>query len=144
VGVAIIIMLAIAAALMRMGLRMLRPATMIPIVIGVAALIRLGAPALDATQSARPVAQVIRSFSQEAVPVSLFHTTRQLEYGLGFYLNRPMQKYENGEMPRDGHVLVTAQNSSAQVSDLLRGRKVSFLTAIPAQKLELYWVGPGN
>ncbi len=144
VGVAIIIMLAIAAALMRMGLRMLRPATMIPIVIGVAALIRLGAPALDATQSARPVAQVIQSFSYEAVPVVLFHTPRQLEYGLEFYLNRPAQKYENGQVPMDGHVLVATQNSSAQFSDLLHGRKVSFLTAIPAQKLELYWVGPGN
>jgi 4-amino-4-deoxy-L-arabinose transferase-like glycosyltransferase len=143
-GIAIIVTLGIAAALLRLGLRMLRPATMIPIVIGVAALLRLAAPAIDATQSARPVAQVIQSFSQEAVPVALFHTTRQLEYGLGFYLNRPMQKYENGQVPRDGHVLVTAQNSSAQFSDLLRGRKVSFLTSIPAQKLELYWVAPGN
>jgi len=143
-GVAIIVTLGIAAALLRMGLRMLRPATLIPIVIGVGALLRQGAPALDATQSARPVAQVIQSFSQEAVPVALFHATRQLEYGLGFYLNRPVQKYENGQVPRDGHVLVATQNSWAQFSDLLHGRKVSFLTAIPAQKLELYWVGPGN
>jgi hypothetical protein len=76
--------------------------------------------------------------------VALFHTTHQLEYGLEFYLNRPAQKYESGEVPRDGHVLVASQNSSTQFSDLLRGRKVSFLTAIPAQKLELYWVGPGD
>src|SRR6266404_2147664 len=142
VGVSVVVMLGIAGVLLRMGLRMLRPATMIPIVIGVAALLRLAAPMIDATQSARPVAQSIQSFSQEAVPVALFHATRQLEYGLGFYLNRPVERYENGQVPSDGHVLVAVQNSEAQFSDLLRGRKLSFLTSIPAQKLELYWVGP--
>ena len=142
VGVSVVVMLGIAGVLLRTGLRMLRPATMIPIVIGVAALLRLAAPMIDATQSARPVAQSIQSFSHEAVPVALFHATRQLEYGLGFYLNRPVERYENGQVPSDGHVLVAVQNSEAQFSDLLRGRKLSFLTSVPAQKLELYWVGP--
>ena len=144
VGVSVVVMLGIAGVLLRMGLRMLRPATMIPIVIGVAALLRLAAPMIDAAQSARPVAQSIQSFSHEPVPVVLFHATRQLEYGLGFYLNRPVERYENGQVPSEGHVLVAAQNSEAQFSDLLRGRKLSFLTSIPAQKLELYWVGPSN
>ena len=143
-GVSVVIMLGIAGVLLRMGLRMLRPATMIPIVIGVAALLRLAAPMIDATQSARPVAQSIQSFSHEPVPVVLFHATRQLEYGLGFYLNRPVERFENEQVPSEGHVLVAAQNSKAQFSDLLRGRKLSFLTSIPAQKLELYWVGPSN
>jgi 4-amino-4-deoxy-L-arabinose transferase-like glycosyltransferase len=142
VGVSVVVMLGIAAVLLRTGLRMLRPATMIPIVIGVTALLRLAAPMIDATQSARPVAQSIQSFSHEAVPVALFHANRQLEYGLGFYLNRPVERYENGQVPSDGHVLVAARNSGTQFSDLLRGRKVSFLTSIPAQKLDLYWVGP--
>jgi 4-amino-4-deoxy-L-arabinose transferase-like glycosyltransferase len=142
VGASVIIMLGIAVVLLRSGLRMLRPATMIPIVIGVAALLRLAAPVIDATQSARPVAQSIQSFSHEAVPVALFHANRQTEYGLEFYLNRPTQRYENGLVPHDGHVLVAAQGSAAQFSDVLRGRRLSFLTSIPAQKLDLYWVGP--
>jgi 4-amino-4-deoxy-L-arabinose transferase-like glycosyltransferase len=142
VGASVIIMLGIAVVLLRSGLRMLRPATMIPIVIGVAALLRLAAPVIDATQSARPVAQSIQSFSHEAVPVALFHANRQTEYGLEFYLNRPTQRYENGLVPDDGHVLVAAQGSAAQFSDVLRGRRLSFLTSIPAQKLDLYWVGP--
>jgi 4-amino-4-deoxy-L-arabinose transferase-like glycosyltransferase len=141
---AVLVTIGITAVLMRTGLRMLRPATMFPVVIGVAALMKLAAPAIDATQSARPVAQGIQSFSQEAVPVALFHTSRQLEYGLGFYLNRPAQRYENGLVPHDGHVLVAAQNSADQFNDLLHERKVSFLTSLPAQKLDLYWVGPGN
>jgi hypothetical protein len=141
---AVLVMIGIAAALVRMGIAILRPATLLPIVIGVAALLKLAAPAVDATQSARPVAQILQGFSHEAVPVALFHTNRQLEYGLEFYLNRPAGRYENGEVPREGHVLVSNQNSADHFSDMLPGRKVSFLTSVPAQKLDLFWVGPAN
>lgn len=143
-GVAVLVMLGIAAVLARAGLRLLRPATMIPIVVGVAALLRLAAPVIDATQSARPIAQSIQAFSHEAVPVALYHANRQQEYGLEFYLNRPVERYEGGQAPREGHVLVAAQNSQAQFGEFLPGRKVSYLTSIPAQKLELYWVGPSQ
>ncbi|MBI3646503.1 MAG: glycosyltransferase family 39 protein [Acidobacteriales bacterium] len=143
-GVAVLVMLGIAAVLARVGLRLLRPATMIPIVVGVAALLRLAAPLVDAAQSARPIAQSIQAFSHEAVPVALYHASRQQEYGLEFYLNRRALRYEGGQAPREGHVLVVAQNSQAQFGEFLRGRKVSYLTSIPAQKLELYWVGPSQ
>jgi hypothetical protein len=36
--------------------------------------------------------------------------------------------------------VVAAQGSQAQVAQLVPGRRVSYLTSIPAQKLELYWV----
>lgn len=140
---AVLVTIGIAVALVRTGFKTVRPATMIPIVIAVAALLKLAAPALDATQSARPVAQVIQSLSQETVPIALFHTNRQLEYGLEFYLNRPAQSYDNGAVPHDAHVLVAAPNSAGQLSGLLSGRKIFFLTSLPAQKLELYWVGSG-
>jgi hypothetical protein len=140
--VAVLVMIGIAVTLVRMGLSMLRPATLVPIVIAVAALLKLAAPVIDATQSSRPVAQVIRNFSHEDVPVALFHTNRQLEYGLEFYLNRPAQRYENGQVPREGHVLIAAQHSAPFRE--LEGRRVSFLTSIPAQKLELYWIDPAN
>jgi 4-amino-4-deoxy-L-arabinose transferase-like glycosyltransferase len=144
-GVAVLVMLGITFALMsRAGLRLLRPATMIPIVVGVAALLRLAAPVIDAAQSARPIAQSILAFSHEAVPVALYHANRQQEYGLEFYLNRPALRYEGGQAPREGHVLVATQNSQAQFGEFLRGRKVSYLTSIPAQKLELYWVGASD
>jgi hypothetical protein len=67
-----------------------------------------------------------------------------MEYGLEFYLDRPAQRYENGQVPHAGHVLVSVQNAQGQFAELLSGRRVSFLTSIPGQKLELYWVGPGN
>jgi 4-amino-4-deoxy-L-arabinose transferase-like glycosyltransferase len=141
-AIAGIVALAIAAALVtRNGVRLLRPATMLAIVITVAAILRVAAPAIDAAQSARPLAESILSFSHEPVPLAIFHVGRVQEYGLEFYLNRPAQRYESGEIPGDAHVLVAAQDARAQLAALLTGRKMSYLTSVPAQKLEVYWVG---
>ena len=139
-GVAVLVMLAIAVALARMGLRVLRAATLLPVVIAVGAILRLASPAIEATQSARPIANSILSFSHEPVPVALYRANRQQEYGLEFYLNRPVSRYEAGQVPAGSHVLVAVQNSLPQFGEQLRGRHVSYLTSIPAQKLDLYWV----
>src|ERR1035438_150266 len=77
------------------GARLLSRATVFAVVISVAAVIRSAAPVIDATQSARPIAQSIQGFSHEAVPIALYHINRLQEYGLEFYLNRPAQKYES-------------------------------------------------
>jgi len=50
----------------------------------------------------------------------------------------------NTLVPSDGHVLVTLRNSPEDYGNLVPGRKISFLTSIPEQKLSLYWVGPAN
>lgn len=139
--VAAVFALGIAAALVtRAGPRLLRSTTMMAVVVSVAAVIRLAAPALDATQSARPVAEIIQAFSREPVPVALYHVGRNQQYGLDFYLNRPTQLYESGNIPAAAHVVVAAQGTQSQVAQLVPGRRVSYLTSIPAQKLELYWV----
>jgi len=141
-AIAILVAVVIAGALAtRRGPRLARSATMVAVIVSVAAVIRLAAPAIDATQSGRPIADAIQAFSHEPVPVGLFHVSRVEEYGLDFYLNRPVQKYENGEVPAEAHVLVAAANTEPQFRALLDGRKVSYLTSIPEQKLELYWVG---
>ena len=111
-----------------------------------AAVIRLAAPVIDATQSSRPVAEIIQDFSDERVPVALYHVSRVQQYGLDFYLNRPTQIYEEGKVPSDSHLLITAPNIAAsttqpEFSALIPGRKVSYLTGVPAQKLAIYWVG---
>ncbi len=129
------------ALLSRAGLRLLSRATMVAVVVGVAALIRFAAPVIDATQSARPVALSIQGFSHEAAPIALYHVKRAQEYGLQFYLNRPAEKYEDGNVPPAAHVLVATQGTQLQVAQLVPGRRVSYLTSIPEQKLDLYWVG---
>jgi 4-amino-4-deoxy-L-arabinose transferase-like glycosyltransferase len=141
-AIAVVFALGTAATLLpRNGLRWLRSATMLAVVLGVGAILRLAAPVIDAAQSTRPVAQSIQAFSHEPVPVAIYHINRVQEYGLEFYLNRPAQDYETGHVPTDAHVLVAAQNTESQVAQLVPGRRVSYLTSIPAQKLDLYWVG---
>ncbi|MGO9864557.1 MAG: ArnT family glycosyltransferase [Terriglobales bacterium] len=127
--------------LSRAGRGLLSRVTLFAVVISVAAILRFGAPAIDATQSARPVAETIHAHSNEPVPIALYHVNRAQEYGLEFYLNRPAQKYEEGKVPAAAHVLVAAEGSESQFALLIPGRRVSYLTSIPQQKLELYWVG---
>lgn len=134
--------LGIAAALLsRAGVRLLRPATMIAVLVSVGAVIRLASPAVDAAQSARPIAESILNFSHEPVPVALYHLSRVQEYGLEFYLDRPARPYESGTIPAQAHVLVAAQDTQAQITQLVPGRRVSYLMSIPAQKVDVYWVG---
>jgi 4-amino-4-deoxy-L-arabinose transferase-like glycosyltransferase len=141
-GIALGFAFAIGATLLsRNGLRLMGRVTMFAVVISVAAVIRFAAPVVDATQSARPIAESIPGFSREAVPVALYHVHREPQYGLEFYLNRAAEKYEDGNIPAAAHVLVAAQGSQVEVAKIIAGRRVSYLTSIPAQKLELYWVG---
>ena len=82
---------------------------MLAAIVSVAGVIRLAAPAIDATQSARPIAEIIRSYSRESfshesfsferVPVALYHVGRTKQYGLDFSLNRPTQTYDEGQVP---------------------------------------------
>ncbi len=141
-AIAAVVALGISAALVsRAGLRLLSRATMFAVVVSVAAVIRFAAPVIDATESARPIAESIQAFSHEPVPIALYHLNRMQGYGLEFYLNRPAQSYESGNIPAEAHVLVAAQGTQFEVAQLVPGRRVSYLTSVPAQKLELYWVG---
>jgi 4-amino-4-deoxy-L-arabinose transferase-like glycosyltransferase len=126
--------------LSRQGLRLLSRVTVFAVVVSAAAIVHLAAPLIDATQSARPIAESILGFSHEPVPIALYHVNRVQEYGLEFYLNRPAQKYEDGNVPAAAHVVVAVQNTQSQVAHLVPGRRVSYLTSLPAQKLDLYWV----
>ncbi len=141
-AIAAVFAFGIAAVLVtRTGTRLLRSVTLIAVVVSVAAVVRLAAPAIDVTQSARPVAEIIQAFSHEPVAVALYHVSRTEQYGLDFYLDHPTETYESGNIPAADHVVVAARGSQSQLAELVPGRRVSYLTSIPAQKLELYWVG---
>jgi len=129
------------AVLSRAGLRLLSRATMIAVVVSVGAVVRFAAPVIDAAQSARPIAESIQAFSHEPVPTALYHINRAQEYGLEFYLNRAVDKYEDGNIPAAAHVVVAARGTQSQIAQLVPERRVSYLTSVPAQKLDLYWVG---
>jgi hypothetical protein len=140
-AIALVIALGISVTLLsRAGPRLLTRVTMFAVVVSVAVVIRFAAPVIDATQSARGIAERIQAFSHETVPVGIYHINRVQQYGLEFYLNRGMQSYESGAIPAAGHVVVAARGSQSEVALLVPGRRVSYLTSVPGQKLELYWV----
>ena len=141
-AIAAVVALGISGALLsRAGLRLLSRVTLFAVVISVAAVIRFASPAIDATQSARPIARDILAFSHETVPIALYHVNRVTQYGLEFYLDRPAQSYDKEDIPEAAHVLVAAHGTQVEVAQLVPGRRVSYLTSVPAQKLDLYWVG---
>jgi hypothetical protein len=129
------------ALLTHAGVRLVTRITLAAVVISVAVVIRTAAPAIDLTQSARPVAESILSFSHEEVPIAIYKINRMQQYGLEFYLNRAAQAYEKGNVPPEPHVLVAKQGSQSEVAGLIPGRRVSYLSSVPEQKLDLYWVG---
>jgi hypothetical protein len=142
IGVAAVSAIGISIALLaHAGVRLVTRVTLAAVVISVAVVIRTAAPAIDLTQSARPVAESILSFSHEEVPIAIYKINRMQQYGLEFYLNRAAQAYEKGNVPAEPHVLVAKQGSQAEVAGLIPGRRVSYLSSIPEQKLDLYWVG---
>jgi 4-amino-4-deoxy-L-arabinose transferase-like glycosyltransferase len=131
----------IAALLSRSGIRLLSLVTLVAVVLSTAIVIRKAAPVIDATQSARPVAETIHAFLQQPVPLAIYRINRQQQYGLEFYLNQPAQLYDTGNIPSEPHMLVAKPNTQREAAAVVAGRRVSYLTSIPSQKLDLYWVG---
>jgi 4-amino-4-deoxy-L-arabinose transferase-like glycosyltransferase len=138
---AILLAIGIAAVLnSRLGFHALRFATLLPVVIAVAAVLRIGAPVLNAKLSARPLAYEILASTNHALPVAVMNVSRETEYGLHFYLNQTILKYAENGIPAQEHILI----APAQNEDLLRqeapGRQVLLLGQFAPQHLDYYWV----
>jgi 4-amino-4-deoxy-L-arabinose transferase-like glycosyltransferase len=124
----------------RRGLRMLRFVTLIPVVLCVAATLKLGSLALDQTLSARPVALEIASMEAHPHPLAVYGVSRELEYGLTFYRNRLTLRYEWGQIPAEEHLLVAPENWQTQIAQKTAGRRVSFLGHYAPQHVDYFWV----
>jgi len=122
------------------GLRLLRFVTVIPVLLAVGAVLRLGAVALDQTLSARPLAKEIASVETHRLPLAVYHIRRELEYGLTFYRNQLTLNYDWGRVPQHEHLLVAPENSQVEIAKLVAGRRVSYLGHYAAQHLDYYWV----
>lgn len=140
-GVTFVLCAAIALTLVRRdGLRMLRFVTLIPVVLTVAAVLKLGSTALDQTLSARPLAQELAAMEAHRLPLALYGTPRELAYGLTFYRNQLPWNYTGGVIPPQEHLLVAPENSQTEVTHLLAGRRVSFLGHYEPQHLDYFWI----
>ena len=140
-GVAFILAAGISLTLVgRLGLRMLRFVTLIPVVLAVAAVLRLGSNALDQTISARPLAREISSMETRPLPLAVYGVSRELEYGLTFYRNRQTIRYEWGDVPVEEHLLVAPENWQPEVVKRVAGRRVSFLGHYATQHVDYFWI----
>ncbi|HZQ22267.1 MAG TPA: glycosyltransferase family 39 protein [Terriglobales bacterium] len=138
---ALIVAVAMAITLLRpSGLRLLRFVTLIPVVLSVAAILKIGAPALDMALSARPLALEISQMETKPLPMAVFKVRREVEYGLAFYRNQVLSHYDLGQIPPVEHLLVAPEGSEEQVKKLVADRRVSHLGAFTPQHIDYFWV----
>jgi 4-amino-4-deoxy-L-arabinose transferase-like glycosyltransferase len=124
----------------KLGFGALRFVTLVPIVLAVAATLRLGAPALDSTLSVRPLASEISHLESKPLPLAVSGVSRQSEYGLAFYRNQIIDRYESGQIPAGEHLVVAPEGSQAAIAKQVTGRRVSYLGSFAPQGLDYYWV----
>jgi 4-amino-4-deoxy-L-arabinose transferase-like glycosyltransferase len=124
----------------KLGFAGLRFITLVPIVLAVAAVLRLGTPALDSTLSVRPLANEISHVENKPLPLAVSGVSRQTEYGLAFYRNEIIHRYESGQIPVEEHLVVAPEGSQTAIARLVAGRRVSYLGSFAPQGLDYYWV----
>ena len=124
----------------KLGFSALRFVTLVPLVLAVAAILRLGSPALDSTLSVRPLASEISHVENKPLPLAISGVSRQTEYGLAFYRNQTIDRYELGQIPAGEHLVVAPEGSQTTIAKQVAGRRVSYLGSFAPQGLDYYWV----
>jgi 4-amino-4-deoxy-L-arabinose transferase-like glycosyltransferase len=164
-----IIAVVVLLAVRRGGLRALHFATLVPVSLALAFLLRMAAipPSqvvadggshpvsgliLDVTKSARPVNLQLRSLGvKDGTPVALLDLGRDLAYGLNFYRNQAITYYDP-EPPRDlfhkipdeEHVVICKAGSGDAVRAVVSPRQVKALGSFPPQHLEFFLVSSAD
>ena len=125
----------------RRGVRPVVTATTVAVILGVAFIMRAVSPSIDLKESARPVANATAPSAPANTPVAGFNIKRELEYGLHFYRNAPVQRYERAEIPKGEHLLIMRGGTEEAARALLDGRSMTKIGGFPAQRLEFWRVG---
>jgi 4-amino-4-deoxy-L-arabinose transferase-like glycosyltransferase len=124
----------------RLRLRMLRFVTLIPVVLSVAAVLKFGAVSIDQTLSARPLAVELASVETHQLPLAVYGVSREIEYGLAFYSNQTVVRYELGSIPAEEHLLLAPATWKENVAKQTAGRRVMSLGNYAPQDVDYYWV----
>ncbi|MGA2746557.1 MAG: glycosyltransferase family 39 protein [Candidatus Sulfotelmatobacter sp.] len=124
----------------RLRLRMLRFVTLIPVVLSIAAVLKLGAVSIDQTLSTRPLAAQLASVETQQLPLAVYGVSREMEYGLTFYRNQMTLRYERGGVPAEEHLLAAPAAWKVNVAMKTAGRRVLYLGNYAPQDVDYYWV----
>ena len=135
-----ILFVAIAVTLLCTQFRMLRFVTLIPVVLAVAAVLKMGTVAIDQKLSTRPLAVELANIETQKLPIAVCGASREVEYGLAFYRDQTVSRYEAGSIPSGEHLLVAAPTWKSNVDELTNGRRLTLLGHFAPQNLDYYWV----
>lgn len=135
------------------GARVLHFVTLVPVILSLVFLLRfaiappqLNSPErdtlIDLTQSSRSVDAALRSFGVNSGPIAIFNVPhqRELEYGLNFYRNQPIQLYGRDPVPEETHVVIAKQGDQDAVQSSVGNRKVVSIGSFAFQRLEFFRV----
>jgi 4-amino-4-deoxy-L-arabinose transferase-like glycosyltransferase len=133
------------------GVRTLHFVTLVPVVMGLVFLLRYAAIPesdpypfhgliVDLTQSARPVEAELQKAGANSEPIAVFNVRREVEYGLNFYRNQPISRYERDGVPAEEHVVIAKSGSLAALQALAEPRKITLIGAFAPQHLEFFKV----
>ncbi|HEY7353783.1 MAG TPA: glycosyltransferase family 39 protein [Terriglobales bacterium] len=125
--------------LVKSNLQVFRITTLAPTILILAIALRLGARLLDDKLSARPVAVELNSLNAHHLPVAVFLIPRETQFGLEFYLNQVIPRYELRQVPAGEHLLVAAEGYPKGVAKVA-GSKITYLGRFAPQRLEVFYV----
>jgi 4-amino-4-deoxy-L-arabinose transferase-like glycosyltransferase len=124
------------------GTAVLRLVVLAPLVVGLAFLIKIGGPVIDVTMSERPVASSIAEIEGGRETVAVFKASREVEYGLAFYRNRAIPRYERDGIPGANHLVVVPDADTDDLLKAVRPKRASRVDGFPAQHLQFFWISP--
>jgi len=100
-----------------------------PVVLSVAALIRMGGVA-----SMRKIPRARwrprwrePSGHDQPLPIAVLQVPRQTEYGLAFYRNQIVSSYDRGEIPEGPHLLVAKEGAQSELAKVVGSRVVELI-----------------
>lgn len=130
---------AITFLIYRRGIGIASAITLVPVILAVGFIVKAAAPAVDTTQSARPLARELQQIGRRtgnSDAVVLYHLPRPLDYGLHYYL-RGARTDEDPLAMASAHLLVTTRGTP--LPEKFPGVLVQQY-APPA--IDIYYLGP--
>ncbi|HEY6273116.1 MAG TPA: phospholipid carrier-dependent glycosyltransferase [Terriglobales bacterium] len=147
-----VIAVAVLLMIRKRGRRLLYLATLLPVVLAMAFLLKSASTVLDGALSERALSAGISERMRqlgvaEHAPVAVFNVKREVAYGLDFYRNQSVGYYEGGGpsdlshgVPAGEHVVVAPEGSLSALEAVVAPRQVLHLGGYPPQHLEFFLV----
>ena len=136
-----VVALLVLLAVRRGGTRILRLATLAPVLLAIGFLLRPAASVIDQANSARAIQAELHAAGAPArMPMAVFNVKRDVEYGLNYYRNQPVTRYERDGIPAGKHLLAAPEGSRDAVSSKVAPRHVARIGRLSQQHVELFLV----